>query len=76
MNELNKLAQQKIAERQISKVYRWQNDLVMVFDQHGQQMCEYQGTYGEVREKILTDATEQTQFFGADWHSPAPLDSF
>lgn len=56
-------------ERVIRHVYRWQNDMVMVFDQFGEQMGEYQGKYAEVREKILADVNENTEFFGGDWQT-------
>jgi len=36
----------------ITHVYHWQNDLVMVFDQFGGQMPEYQGPFEEVEAKI------------------------
>lgn len=43
-------------EVRITTVIEWQNGMVMVFDQHGQQMPEYQGRAAEVREKILAAA--------------------
>jgi hypothetical protein len=36
----------------ISHVYIWQNGLVMVFDQFGEQMPEYQGEEAEMLPKI------------------------
>lgn len=54
---------------EIRKVYKWQNGMVMVFDQFGEQMPDYQGRYEEVREKILSDASVKTEFFVADWRS-------
>lgn len=62
-----------IMEREIRKVYRWQNDMVMVFDQFGEQMGEYQGKYEEVREKILADANKFTEFFRGVWNMPNSL---
>jgi hypothetical protein len=40
----------------IKTVIRIGNDMVMVFDERGQQLGEYQGHYQDVREKILADA--------------------
>jgi hypothetical protein len=39
-------------EPRITNVYRFANDMVMVFDQHGQQMPEFQGRADEVLDKI------------------------
>ena len=39
----------------IAKVIRWQNGMVMVFDEAGQQMPDYQGTWEEKREAIERD---------------------
>jgi len=40
----------------IQKIIRLKNDMVMVFDEEGEQMPEYQGPYGDVRDRILADA--------------------
>jgi hypothetical protein len=40
----------------IKKIIRLRDDTVMVFDEEGEQLPEYQGRYPEVKEKILTDA--------------------
>ncbi len=42
-------------EPRISNVYRWQNGMVMVFDQYGNQMPKYQGKWSECSEAILRD---------------------
>jgi hypothetical protein len=39
----------------ITHVMRFANGMVAVFDQHGQQMPEYQGTWDERRDSILRD---------------------
>lgn len=39
-------------DRKISAVYCWRNGMVMVFDQHGDQMTEYQGRREVVLPKI------------------------
>ena len=51
----------------IAHVYLWDNNMVMTFDQNGQQMPEYQGTKEEVWEKIMRDKTDETVIGGADW---------
>jgi len=38
--------------RIIAAVYLWQNDMVMVFDQYGEQMLDYQGPVDQVKAKI------------------------
>jgi hypothetical protein len=40
------------AEPIITKVFLFPNGMVMVFDQYGEQMPEYQGHYRDVHEKI------------------------
>ncbi|HEX8637072.1 MAG TPA: hypothetical protein VF692_03340 [Pyrinomonadaceae bacterium] len=54
-------------KREIAKVYHWQNNMVMVFDSSGKQIDEYQGRYDEVRESILKDSTDKTEFFKGFW---------
>lgn len=39
-------------EPKITKVYHFNNNMMMVFDQHGNQMPDYQGPYEQVIEKI------------------------
>lgn len=51
----------------ISKVYLWTNGQVMVFDEEGKQMPGYQGKYANVKDKILTEATEHTKFTLCAW---------
>lgn len=36
--------------------------MVMVFDEYGEQIPEYQGQYEEVKERILKDAPPETIF--------------
>ncbi len=40
----------------IKTVIRCPDDLVMVFDEEGEQIPEYQGQYQKVKESILQDA--------------------
>jgi hypothetical protein len=54
----------------ISRVYRFQNDMVMVFDEHGKQIPEFQGPFEEVKEKIEVSASPATVFSG--WREPIP----
>lgn len=46
----------------IKTVVRLPNNTVMVFDKNGEQIPEYQGQYGRVREGILKDAPPDTVF--------------
>ena len=46
----------------IRTVVRCPNDMVIVFDNRGEQSPEYQGQYQEVKEKILKDATPDAVF--------------
>jgi hypothetical protein len=46
----------------IKTIIRTENDEVMVFDEYGEQMPEYQGYYAAVKDKILADATETSTF--------------
>ncbi len=56
----------KIKSR-IKAVYVWQNGQVMVFDQWGKQMPDYQGPFEEVRDSIVRDADEYTEYYGGSW---------
>ncbi|GAI27704.1 unnamed protein product [marine sediment metagenome] len=40
----------------IKAVFRFQNNMVMVFDKKGEQIPKYQGQYEEVKGSILKDA--------------------
>jgi len=46
----------------IKTAIRLQNDMVMVFDQKGEQLPEYQGRYQEVKGIVLQDAPFYTVF--------------
>ena len=46
----------------IKTVVRCPNDMVIVFDKRGEQIPEYQGQYGEVKEGILRDTSLDTVF--------------
>lgn len=46
----------------IKTVIRVKNDMVMVFDEDGEQIPEYQGYYNDVKEKILADAPPGSVF--------------
>ncbi len=53
----------------IKTVIRMRNDLVMVFDNRGEQMTVYQGQYDRVRERIIEDVPPDAVFlhwFGSD----------
>lgn len=51
----------------INQVIKFGNDLVMVFDESGEQMPKFQGRYEEVRAKILVHAPLSAEFFHSDW---------
>jgi hypothetical protein len=46
----------------IKTAFRFQNNMVMVFDEEGEQIPEYQGQYEEVKESVLRDALPDTIF--------------
>ncbi len=49
----------------ITSVILWTNGMVAVFDQDGNQMPEYQGHYGGVKNKILQEFHREWQL--AEW---------
>lgn len=49
----------------IDHVIKFDNGMVMVFDEYGDYLPEYQGRYEEVRDKILADAPQSARFFRA-----------
>lgn len=58
----------KRRQAMISEVIRFQdNDMVLVFDENGEQMPEYQGRYQEVRVKILARAPKEAKFCHGTW---------
>ena len=52
----------------INNVIRFQNDMVMVFDERGEQVPEFQGRYDQVKAKILAHAPASAQFFHGMWN--------
>lgn len=52
----------------ITTVMRFKNGMVMVFDEKGEQMPEFQGRFEEVHERIEQTAGEKTKFIG--WETP------
>jgi len=46
----------------IKTVIKSQSDMVLVFDEGGEQIREYQGSYKEVKENILRDAPSTAVF--------------
>ena len=46
----------------IKTIIRLQKDMVMVFDENGEQVPVYQGRYADMREKLLRDAPEKAVF--------------
>ena len=53
----------------ISEVIRFQgNDMVLVFDEQGEQMPQFQGRYEAVRAKILARAPKEAMFYHGTWN--------
>jgi hypothetical protein len=50
----------------IKKVIRLENDMVLVFDESGEQLPDYQGMYRDVRERLLQSAPADAVF--CYWH--------
>jgi len=48
------------------------NDLIMVFDERGEQLSAYQGKYDEVREGVIRDAPPDAVFLHWFGHSAIP----
>jgi len=51
----------------VDHVIKFSNGMVMVFDEKGEQLPEYQGRYEEVKDKILADAPPSARFFRDVW---------
>lgn len=51
----------------LKRVIRWQNGMVMAFDENGQQIPELQGPFEEVKEKCRAAADADTIFEGGNW---------
>ena len=56
----------------IKKIIRLKDDTVMVFDEKGEQIPEYQGRYVEVKERIMADAPAGAIFNHWFGHSIKP----
>jgi hypothetical protein len=56
----------------IKTVIRIKNDMVIVFDEEGNELPEYQGYYYEVKDKILADAQTESVFNHWFGHSLQP----
>jgi hypothetical protein len=56
----------------IKTVIRIKNDMVMVFDENGDEMPEYQGYYNDVKDRILADARVDSVFNHWFGHSLKP----
>ena len=56
----------------INEAIRFQNGMVMVFDESGEQMLAYQGRYEEVGAKILAYAPKSAKFFHGTWDRSTP----
>jgi len=63
----------------IKTVTLWSNGMVMVFDDEGKQMPQYQGTRAEAAEKLKDAFLGEAKFNMAVWHeelSPCSANSF
>jgi hypothetical protein len=47
----------------VKTIIRTDNDMVMVFDERGEQVPEYQGNYDDVRERVLAHASGESGFY-------------
>jgi hypothetical protein len=56
----------------INKIIRLKNDMVMVFDENGEELPEYQGRYDKVRDRIVADAPAGAVFNHWFGHSLKP----
>jgi hypothetical protein len=56
----------------IKTVIRIKNDMVMVFDENGEELPEYQGYYQDVKDRILADARPDAVFNHWFGHSLNP----
>jgi hypothetical protein len=54
----------------IKTVIRAANNMVIVFDEQGCQLPEYQGKYEDVKQQILANRQEETAFI--HWFSVSP----
>jgi len=55
-------------DKQVIKcVIKTQNGMVLIFDDKGEQISEYQGQYEQVRVYILRDAPANTVFSNEEW---------
>ena len=54
----------------IKTVIRAANNMVIVFDEKGQQLPEYQGQYEEVKERILADTGDKAAL--VHWFGVSP----
>jgi hypothetical protein len=58
-------AKKEMSDPRIAAVYRFANGMVMVFDNNGQQVPEYQGHIDDVRTKIEAAKPSHVQ---VDWN--------
>jgi hypothetical protein len=54
----------------IKTVIRAANDMVITFDEQGNQLTEYQGRYEDVKKKILADTGTESAFI--NWFGVSP----
>ncbi|KKL51171.1 hypothetical protein LCGC14_2298160 [marine sediment metagenome] len=59
--------------QEIATIVRWKNGNVMVFDQNGDQIPEYQGRWNDVKYSIVRDMPDHVEIEGPkDWNRVFP----
>lgn len=56
----------------IKTIIRIKNDMVLVFDENGEELPEYQGYYDNVKDRIMADALANSVFNHWFGHSLKP----
>ena len=54
-------------EEMIKSVYRFQNGQVSAYDEKGNLMPQYEGKLSNVKDRILRDASPETEFRMSSW---------
>lgn len=64
----------------IAKVYLWTNNVVTVFNEKGEQLEDYQGVLPMVKDLIVCNANDKTEYYLASWqeagHKRITLEQF
>lgn len=57
----------------IKEAILFENEMVMVFDENGEQIPEYQGRHSKVVAKVILNSTDKTVFKFAKWKESVVL---